>query len=217
MTGNMLRRTVIIGHPGDNSDAREWPLLQRLRALGHHPDAARRAWEQSSKGRGLAAAREGRIQEAIRLLEHARSQISWRDEEIEANLHELRAIRRLEKKLEVRPYDAPTWLELGKAYFAQERGDAALECFRRAAAIAPHFAEAHAMIGLELHFRGATREAEAAYREALRLQPNHHLAATYLRDLLNGEPPGVTAASVNLPPREGTDSHGARQPLSAAG
>jgi tetratricopeptide (TPR) repeat protein len=148
------------------------------------------------KARGLAAARDGHLQEAIRLLERARAQIPWRDEEVEANLAELHAIRRLEKKLELRPNDPTTLLALGKAYFAQERGDAALSCFQRATVVAPRFAEAHAMIGLELHFRGQLPDAEAAYREALRLQPSHQLAATYLRDLKNGEPPGGGEAAM---------------------
>src|SRR5687767_3995029 len=176
MAKTTLRRTIILGKPGDNNELREWPFVAHLRALGRQPDSARRAWEKTAKARGLAAAREGRLQEAIRLLERARSDTPWRDDEVEANLTELRTIRRLEKKLELRPNDAPTLLTLGKAYFAQERGDAALDCFRRAAKAAPTFAEAHAMIGLELHFRGDQEEAEAAYQEALRIQPSHQLA-----------------------------------------
>lgn len=192
------RRTIILGKPGDNNELREWPFVAHLRALGRQPIVAKRAWEKTPKARGLAAAREGRLQEAIRLLELARNQTAWRDEEIETNLTELRTIRRLEKKLELRPNDAPTLLALGKAYFAQERGDAALDCFRRAAKASPSFAEAHAMIGLELHFRGDAAGAEEAYRTALRYQPSHQLAALYLRDLLRGEPPGgaLTAEAV---------------------
>ena len=196
MANSTLRRAVILGRPGDNNDAREWPFMAQLRALGRKPDRACRAWEKTAKARGLKAAHEGRLQEAIRLLEVARSEAPWHDEEEEANLAELRTIRRLEKKLELRPNDAPTLLALGKAYFAQERGDAALGCFRRAVMVLPQLAEAHALIGLELHFRGATGEAEAAYREALRLQPGHHLAAPYLQDLLRGDPPGATGAQV---------------------
>jgi hypothetical protein len=55
------------------------------------------------------------------------------------------------------------------------------------------------MIGLEMHFRGDSDAAGAAYREALRIQPGHQLAAMYLRDLERGEPPGggaVSAAAV---------------------
>lgn len=196
MANDTRRRTVILGSPGENGDGREWPFVGHLRALAREPDSARRAWEQSPKGRGLAAAREGRLQEAIRHLERARAQIPWRDEELEANLAELHAIRRLEKKLELRPNDPTTLLALGKAYFAQERGDAALSCFRRAAAASPRFAEAHAMVGLELHFRGQLPEAEVAYREALRIQPSHQLAAMYLRDLKNGDPPGGGEAAL---------------------
>jgi tetratricopeptide (TPR) repeat protein len=202
MANTTRRRTVILGQPGENNEPREWHFLAHLRALGRQPGAARQAWEKTAKARGLAAAREGRLQEAIRLLEHARTETSWRDEEVEANLGELRTIRRLERKLELRPNDAPTLVSLGKAYFAQERGDAALDCFRRAARAAPRFAEAYAMTGLELHFRGDTDEAERAYREALRLQPGHQLASLYLRDLLRGDPPGGGAELAEATPVE---------------
>jgi tetratricopeptide (TPR) repeat protein len=196
MANKTSRRTVILGRPGENNEPREWSFVAHLRALGRQPDPARRAWEKTAKARGLAAARQGRLPEAIRLLELARSQTPWRDEEVEANLTELRAIRRLEKKLELRPNDAVALLTLGKAYFAQERGDDALDCFRRATKAMPSFAEAHAMMGLELHFRGDTAGAEAAYRAALRHQPGHQLAALYLKDLLHGDPPG--GSTVNL-------------------
>jgi tetratricopeptide (TPR) repeat protein len=202
MANTTLRRTVILGRPGENNEPREWHFLAHLRALARQPEAARQAWEKTPKARGLVAAREGRLQEAIRLLEHARTETPWRDEEVEANLGELRAIRRLERKLELRPNDAPTLVTLGKAYFAQERGDAALACFQRATRAAPRFAEAYAMSGLELHFRGQAEAAEEAYREALRLQPGHQLATLYLRDLLRGDPPGGGA---DLPQTEGAE------------
>jgi tetratricopeptide (TPR) repeat protein len=221
MANTTLRRTIILGKPGDNDESREWPFVAQLRALGRRPESARRQWEQTAKARGLAAAREGHLQAAIRLLERARVEAPWRDEEVEASLAELRAIRRLEKKLELRPNDALTLLALGKAYFAQERGDAALDCFRRAARVSPTFAEAHAMIGLELHFRGELQDAEAAYREALRLHPGHQLATLYLRDLLRGDPPGGSAADANASgvglQTKGPDGAAARQELGAAG
>ncbi len=175
MATNTLRRSVILGRPGENSELREWPFVAHLRSLGRQPEPARRAWEQTAKARGLAAAKHGRLQDAIRLLEQARTETPW---------------------LEVRPNDTPTLIALGKAYFAQERGDAALDCFSRASRAAPTFAEAHAMIGLELHFRGDTAGAETAYREALRIDANHQLASLYLRDLLRGEPPGGTGQPV---------------------
>ncbi|HEV2123140.1 MAG TPA: tetratricopeptide repeat protein, partial [Chloroflexota bacterium] len=103
----------------------------------------------------------------------------------------------LKKKLETLPNDALTILALGKAYFAQERGDDALDCFQRAAKASPSFAEAHAMVGLELHFRGDAAGAEAAYREALRHQPGHALASLYLKDLLQGDPPGGAAVDLD--------------------
>jgi len=203
MANTTLRRTVILGRPGENSEPREWPFVAHLRALGRQPEPARKAWEKTAKARGLAAARRGRLQDAIRLLEQARSDTAWRDDEVEANLAELRAIRRIEKKLELRPNDAPALIMLGKAYFAQERGDLALDCFKRAAKASAGYAEAHAMIGLELHFRGDAAGAEAAYREALRLQPSHQLAALYLKDLLRGDPPGGSVAGMDEPEETG--------------
>jgi tetratricopeptide (TPR) repeat protein len=215
---NTTRRTVVLGRPGENNEPREWHFLAHLRALARQPAAARQAWEKTAKARGLAAAHEGRLQEAIRLLEHARTETTWRDEEVEANLGELRAIRRLERKLELRPNDAPTLVALGKAYFAQERGDAALDCFRRASRAAPRFAEAYAMAGLELHFRGDSDDAERAYREALRLQPGHQLASLYLRDLLHGEPPGGGAELAEVgPARSGAGAVPAPAPAPGPG
>lgn len=211
MANTTSRRTVVLGRPGENHEPREWPFMAHLRALGRQPEAARQAWEKTAKARGLAAARNGRLPEAIRLLEQARTETPWHDEEVEANLAELRTIRRLEKKLELRPNDAPTLVALGRAYFAQERAEAALASFRRATHVAPTYAEGHAMTGLELHFRGHTADAEAAYREALRLQPGHQLAALYLRDLLRGEPPG---GGVDLPAAEAEPAH---QHVNAAG
>jgi tetratricopeptide (TPR) repeat protein len=216
MANTTLRRTVILGMPGDNNEPSEWSFVAHLRALGRQPDTARRAWEKTHKARGLQAARDGRLQEAIRLLEHARTETPWHDEEVEANLNEIRAIRRLEKKLELRPNDAPTLLALGKVYFAQERGDDALDCFRRATKASPRYAEAHAMVGLEMHFRGELQEAEAAYRQALQLQPGHHLAAVYLKDLLRGDPPGGGLVDATA---DDHDDQGSllRQDLGAAG
>jgi len=199
MANTTLRRTVILGRPGDNSEPQEWPFVAQLRALGRQPEPARKAWEKTAKARGLAAAHHGRLQDAIRLLEQARCDTAWRDDEVESNLAELRTIRRIEKKLELRPNDAPALIMLGKAYFAQERGDLALDCFNRAARASSGYAEAHAMIGLELHFRGDVPGAEAAYREALRLQPSHQLASLYLKDLLRGNPPGGSVDALEQP------------------
>lgn len=207
MANTTLRRTVILGRPGENSELLEWPFVAHLRALGRKPAPARQAWEKTAKARGLCAARKGRLQEAIRLLEQARTEVPWRDEEVEANLAELRTIRRLEKKLEIRPNDAPTLVSLGKAYFAQERGDAALDCFQRAVKAAPSYADAHAMIGLELHFRGDTTMAEEAYRAALRIQPAHQLAKLYLEDLLRGDPPGGAIAADGMSGDDRTELH----------
>lgn len=185
---------IVRGWPGGNDEALEWGLIAQIRSKGRHSNAARRAWQQTTKYRGLKAAGEGRVVEAIRLLEQARVEGRWPDAEVEQHLCELRIIRRLEKRLEVRPNDAAALLELGKAYFGQERADAALATFRRAVAVAPQNAEAHAMVALELHFRGDCDGAAREYEEALRLQPSQPLAVAQYAALLRGLPPGHSSS-----------------------
>lgn len=184
------RFTKIAGRPGSNDEPHEWRFIARLRALGRNPLPARRAWQESAKARGLAAARAGRVPEAIRLFEAARAQSPYPDEEIEFNLKELRLIRRLERRLELRPNDLAALLELGKAYFAQDRADEALACFRRATEIAPQSAEAHSLYALELHYRGQYDTCIEGYRTALRLMPGHARAAMFIQDALHQRPPG---------------------------
>lgn len=183
-------RARIVGRPGNNDEPHEWRFIERLRALGRNPLPARRAWEQSAKARGLAAARAGRVPEAIRHFEAARAQSPYPDEEIEFNLKELRLIRRLERRLELRPNDLAAVLDLGKAYFAQERAENALACFQRAVKIAPESAEAHSLYALELHYRGQYDACIEGYQTALRLMPGHPRAAMFIQDALQGRPPG---------------------------
>lgn len=180
---------VVRGRPGDNDEPLEWSVIARIRSIGRCPDAARRAWQQTTKCRGLQAAAAGRVTEAIRLLEQARLETGWPDHEIDQHLVELRTIRRLEKRLEVQPNEVASLVALGKAYFAQERSDEALATFRRAVALAPQHAEAHALVALELHFRGDNAAAASEYQEALRLQPTLALAAVHYASLLREQPP----------------------------
>jgi len=173
-------------------DLETWSPFSRIREVGKDVAAAREAWQRSSKCRGLHAAREGRVVEAIRLLEEARHQIHWLDPEIDSNLAELRTIRRLERRLEIRPNDVPTLLELGKAYFSQERSDDSLRTFQRAVALAPASADAHTHLAMELHLRGAHDEAAACYRRALGINPREFNAVVYYADLLCERPLGAT-------------------------
>ena len=175
-------------------------LLNVVRRAASDPAQARAAWRRTAKCRGLVAASEGRLAAAIRLLETARHEVPWRDEEIEANLAELRTIRRLERRLEVAPNDAAAVLELGKAYFSQERSEEALAMFRRAIALAPGLAEAHALLGAELHWRGQVADAEAAYRAALRIDPRHVSAVLHYASLLRGGPLGAAFSYPDRPP-----------------
>jgi len=172
-------------------DLETWSPFTRIREVGKDAAAAREAWLRSSKCRGLQAGREGHVAEAIRLLEEARHQIRWSDPEIDSNLAELRTIRRLERRLEVSPNDINVLIQLGKAYFSQERSDDSLRTFRRAADLAPNCAEAHTHLAMELHLRGAHEEAAAAYRRALDINPREFNAVVYYADLLCGRPLGT--------------------------
>jgi|GEM_PF-6643409 len=175
----------------DIPDTADWLSFTRLRSLARDPAPARAAWQRSPKCRGLQAAREGHVVEAIRLLEQARHDAPWTDPEVEANLSELHAIRRLERRLEVRPNDINTLLELGKAYFSQERSDDSLRILRRAVDLAPNCADAHSLLAMELHMRGALEEAATSYRRALSLNPREFNAVVYYADLLCGRPLGA--------------------------
>lgn len=174
----------------EGADGPEWPFLRWLRRRGRCLESARQAWEETPKAKGLAAARAGQVGLAIKLLEQARRQAPALDRDLEDHLRELRAIRRLEQRLERRPNDAALLLELGRALFAQERGDDALASFRKAAEVAPRHAEAHALIGLELHFRGDYAAAGEAYRRALQLDPWQPLARQFLADAESASHPG---------------------------
>jgi len=188
-----------VGDLPPNLLRRALPVLGRLYRLAHDPRAIeelRERWANSALVRGRAAAQEGRWADALRLLEQARRERPWPDENLDADLNEIRAIRRLQQRLAARPNDPLLLVQLGRALMGQEQGDEALECFRRAVAVAPTYAEAHAMIALELHYRGDLEGARVAYEEALRLDPAQPLARLYYPDLQRGEPLGTTLLAI---------------------
>ena len=163
-----------------------WPWIRRLWLMKRHPEEVRQAWLRTPKARGLAAAQEGRLPAAIRLLEQARRENAWADPDLDAHISELRAIRRYRRRLQNRPNDPEAMVELGKALMAQELADEALACFRKATVLAPTYAEAYTMIGLELQYRGDLTGAEEAYRQSLRYDPNQLAVRKYLRSIQQG-------------------------------
>ena len=164
-----------------------WPWIRRLWLMKGRPAAVRQAWLKTPKARGLAAAQEGRLPAAIRMLEQARRETSWPDSDLEAHIAELRAIRRYRRRLQNRPNDPEALVELGKALMAQELADDALACFRKATVLAPTYAEAYTMIGLELQYRGDLTGAEEAYRKSLQFDPSQLAVRKYLHDIEQGE------------------------------
>lgn len=182
---------VIYGALGGNDDPRESPIIARLRALARDPAPARRAWLASPRALASQAVASGRTAEAIRLLERARLESPYPDPDTAASLSELRAIRRLEQRLEVRPNDAAALAELSKMYFVQELDERARECLRRVISLTPRNAEPHWLLGVSYHCHNEFDAAVAEYRITLSLHPGHRIAATYLPQ-----------AEAHLPPRD---------------
>lgn len=81
-----------------------------------------------------------------------------------------------EKALNLAPA-APSHYNLGNLYLRRRQYEPAAEQFRRALALAPGQAEAHARLGATLGYLARYDEAEAALGEALRLKPD--LAAAH--------------------------------------
>ena len=77
----------------------------------------------------------------------------------------------LTELIEERPQDAGIHNELGKLYVELNELESALECFRRAAILAPGDAEPIYWIGGIRQRLGDTAAAEVAYAEAARIQP----------------------------------------------
>jgi cytochrome c-type biogenesis protein CcmH/NrfG len=123
--------------------------------------------------------------------------------EIDTTTEEQQVIRRARKRLKRRPNDARAHLELGRALFAQERGAEALPHLEQACRLRPAWLDAHLLRAFELHWQGRWREAEAAYRRVLALEPTHAVARRGLLAVRLCQPPdallpndGLAAGSV---------------------
>jgi tetratricopeptide (TPR) repeat protein len=104
-------------------------------------------------------------------------------------LVEVRSIRRWQRAVERRPWDATAHGHLGVLLLAWEHGDAGLVHLERATALKPDWAEAHLHLGMERHYRGDLEAAERAYAEAVRLAPDDQAARRCLEALREGRLP----------------------------
>jgi len=171
------------------ADMLAWPWIGRLRSIRMRADVVRQAWLNTPKARGLAAAQEGRLPVAIRLLEQARREISWIDPDLDAHIAEIRAIRRYRRRLQDRPNDPEALVNVGRALMAQELADEALACFRRATILTPGYTVAHNLIGLELHYRGDLSGARDAFARSLEIDDSQGSVRDFLHALGNEENP----------------------------
>ncbi len=127
------------------------------------------------------------------------------------------AIEHYDCAIEARPDYAEAWSNKGDAVQAQntdqtaeEKRRAAIACYEKATEFNPRWAEAWFKLGLCRHGENLLAESEAAFRQALRINPNHlrcltsyaatleklgklKSAASHLRQALTVAPDDVTA------------------------
>lgn len=121
------------------------------------------------------------------------------------------ANRRLEAALRVRPGDPGTLLEVCRLRSREERLEDARTSCAQAASAAPESAEAWFASGDVLHYLAEVESAEGAYREALRLDPDHDRAAFRLGQLLHEADRSQEAVEVLTPVVDAAgDAPGAR-------
>ncbi|MCK4657004.1 MAG: tetratricopeptide repeat protein [candidate division Zixibacteria bacterium] len=83
------------------------------------------------------------------------------------------ADRLLGRAIKLNQDDVTTLLNLGALRLKQYKPDIALELFDRAVALSPKMAQAHHYRGIALASQRMNREAAAAFRKALQLDPNY--------------------------------------------
>ncbi len=82
------------------------------------------------------------------------------------------AIDLIGRAIRLKP-SAPMYCDLGSAYRAHGKPEAALECFREALRLQPDFADAHNQMGATLHAQGRFDEAIRHYRKVLAHRPDY--------------------------------------------
>lgn len=144
------------------------------RMVGDLPDAA-----LGYHNLGLALARAGRVEEAIRALETAvrldpndvRSQLSLARTYVESGrtVEGFRILDRLELRAS---RDKMYFLVRARAHMAVNEWDAAFTMVSRALQQFPDLAEGYQVLGFVQERRGSVQEARDAYRQAVRLSPD---------------------------------------------
>jgi predicted TPR repeat methyltransferase len=97
------------------------------------------------------------------------------------------AVSLIEKSVELEPYKADWYSNLGIVLRDRMKLDEAVVAYQRAIALNPNHANAHNNLGVVLRAQGKVVEAEAAYRAAIRVDPEHSDAYTNLGILLNAQ------------------------------
>lgn len=141
--------------------------------LKQHPEMA-----AAHLGLGLALSADGKIEEASRVLDeavrrdpnnpfalHAQGLVALRLSQAD------RALAAFDKALVLRKDFAGAMIGRGDALLALGKGDQAIEAYTRASALAPRSAYPHALRGIAFEKMKRLPEAEAAYREALKIDP----------------------------------------------
>lgn len=141
--------------------------------LKQHPEMA-----AAHLGLGLALSADGKIEEASRVLDeavrrdpnnpfalHAQGLVALRLSQAD------RALAAFDKALVLRKDFAGAMIGRGDALLALGKGDQAIEAYTRAGALAPRSAYPHALRGIAFEKMKRLPEAEAAYREALKIDP----------------------------------------------
>ena len=95
----------------------------------------------------------------------------------------LAALPQLEHCRTVVPDDAVLLADLGSAYEAAGRGDAAERAYQQAVALAPDDGTTHLKLARRLFARGAVADARAPAEQADHLQPNHPAVREFLAQL----------------------------------
>ena len=75
--------------------------------------------------------------------------------------------------LQANPANADAWHLLGVIALQERRGDEAIDCIRRAIALAPAVPMMHSNLGVAFKIQQRWDEAIASYRQALAMQPNY--------------------------------------------